>query len=173
MKLHVKILFCFIFVYGMIYGQEVPYVEYYGELVNASNACVKAPIILKSPVLTETISTSQFQFTEPDEAYYQLTENQKKAAKYVLSIFSKLIVSSVPIKVFIKCEDFGEITGTEPKPLAKSKATSYYNTNNTTPFLQNTQYPIALAEAIKGENLNTDNNEIEIILKKRKHPMEY
>lgn len=83
----------------------------------------------------------------------------KTAFQAAVNVWSKVLVSRVPIKISAKWEEV------ESNTLASSGAKNVYK-NFSNSAVKNVWYPVSLAEAIKGENLNGTDFDITISINK-------
>jgi hypothetical protein len=95
-------------------------------------------------------STSTFIMT-----YEDVPSQAQTAFKYATDIWSKLLISSIPIRIHVTYKSLATTT------LASSGATRIYRDFNNAPY-PSVWYPVALAEAINGKELNEEATDINI-----------
>jgi hypothetical protein len=147
MKSILKIILFIIFLENITNGQELEVSNSNGVFINY-NTRIGAPIVLNQGSGDRVLTPTRFVIMDPTSDTEKLSIEYKNVLKYVLGIYSKIIVSNQPINVLVKKQDLGTVT------LANCVTTSYYNSEQS-PFQPNYQYHIALAEAIKDVNLNS------------------
>ncbi|MBW6536540.1 MAG: T9SS type A sorting domain-containing protein [Mariniphaga sp.] len=82
-----------------------------------------------------------------------LTEEAKLALNYAVYIWEDLFYSPVPVNLLVKMESM------DANVLAKSRPTSFYMNFEETLY-KNVYYPVALAEKLSGEDMNSGNYDI-------------
>lgn len=95
-------------------------------------------------------STSTFIIT-----YEDVPTQAQTAFKYATDIWSNVLVSSIPIRIHVTYKSLASTT------LASSGATRIYRDFNNAPY-PSVWYPVALAEAINGKELNEEAVDINI-----------
>lgn len=82
-----------------------------------------------------------------------LPEEAKQALDYALAVWSELVLTTVPVNVYVKMEPL------DANILAKSRPASF-NMNFEGALHQNVYYPVALAEKLSGEEMNPNSSDI-------------
>jgi hypothetical protein len=119
---------------------------------------VEPPSLYKDRVvLGKTAATSYFQVTYSDSGSKQFTVPEKEAFDHAVDIWGHLLNvnnPNRPIKILARLKDLG-YSSHAGYTLAECTPASYYNSSNLPN--PNTQYPVALAEALLDQNLNGNN----------------
>lgn len=126
--------------------QEIPPVVCHGIEEDAFTS-LRSDFDLKNVRLT---ATSRFIIT-----YEDVPSQAQTAFKYATDIWSNLLVSSIPIRIHVMYKSLASTT------LASSGATRIYRDFNNAPY-PSVWYPVALAEAINGKELNDEAIDINI-----------
>jgi hypothetical protein len=137
----------------------------FGSAVYAQNSFVVQPIICKgvhndamTSVLERSVSKNVRSVNSSIEtSYVDFPMQAKTSFQKAVSIWESYIVSPQKIKIQAKWESLPGST------LAQSGATKIYRNFTSAPY-RNVWYPVALAEAISGQNLNSNEFEITISL---------
>ncbi len=122
---------------------------------------VDVPSIYKERSLLQKTSSINIQLVESTE--HPLPADVEFAMDKAIDIWSYLIDSGQNITIFAEWKDMGWDAENDQGTLAACGPTSFVKNFSGAPFA-NTQYPIALAEAISNSNLNGAEYEINVFI---------